>query len=424
MQYPNKSGIKIRERAPDKSNKKAYWQVDIPKSLNNGKRILKQFSSATKAKEYARNHYDQFRLMGTGISHLSEPERAEAVLAFQKCKSAGVSLLQALDVGIPIIASKSKNKTLSDIINERIEFKENRLKTEDLRRHTHTSFKTRAGKVDRFLGSYNIAEINREVIMNYFKSDKNGYRNRKNDLAVISECTKYALEEGYIANNPTNTLTPTDRIIICGSRNDRKTPTIMDLTRVEWLINKAYEHPKYNVFNSLVVQFFCGVRTEEISLVNWDCIDFAEKKIFIRGETAKKRFLRDLDIPDNALQWLSLSDKSKPFVDSKFRQYEGKMRSFRLKIGDIKKWKENGKVKTKSNWDKNIIRHTFASHHFNLHRKKHNSSLTEYMMGHRGGDTVLFNNYLDLVRGNKGKEYFNIVPKPSGEKVIPISSVA
>ena len=45
-------------------------------------------------------------------------------------------------------------------------------------------------------------------------------------------------------------------------------------------------------------------------------------------------------------------------------------------------------------------------------------------MGHRGGDTVLFNNYLDLVRGNKGKEYFNIVPKPSGAKVIPITSVA
>ena len=51
MQYPNKSGINIRERAPDKSNKKAYWLVDIPKSLNNGKRILKQFPSATKAKE-------------------------------------------------------------------------------------------------------------------------------------------------------------------------------------------------------------------------------------------------------------------------------------------------------------------------------------------------------------------------------------
>ncbi len=418
MEYPRGSNIKLRQR------ENGSWIVDIPKKLSGNKRIRKTLPNQAKAKEYANNRYTQYKVMGSGLSLLSDSERAEAVLAFQKCKSEGVSLSQALAVGIPIIVSKSKNKTLSDIINERIEFKENRLKADDLRRHTHSSFKTRAGKVDRILGSYNIVEINREVIMDYFKSDKNEYRNKANDLAVISECTKYAVEEGYIPNNPTNTLTPTDRIIICGSRSDRKTPTVMELSRVEWLINKAYEHPKYNVFNSLVVQFFCGVRTEEISLVNWDCIDFAEKKIFIRGETAKKRFLRDLDIPDNAMKWLSLSDKSKPFVDSKFRQYEGKMRSFRLKIGDIKKWKENGKVKTKSNWDKNVIRHTFASHHFNLHRKKHNSSLTEYMMGHRGGDTVLFNNYLDLVRGNKGKEYFNIVPKPSGDKVIPITSVA
>ena len=45
-------------------------------------------------------------------------------------------------------------------------------------------------------------------------------------------------------------------------------------------------------------------------------------------------------------------------------------------------------------------------------------------MGHITGDTMLFTHYRQIVKKGKGEEYFNIVPKKSGAKVIPISGVA
>ena len=419
MEYPKGSSIKIRQR------ENGSWIVDIPKKLSGNKRLRKTLPNQAKAKEYANNRYTQFKVMGSGLSLLSDSERAEAVLAFQKCKSAGVTLLQALDEGIPILLSKSQDISFSDVINSRIAFKRKRLEMDDIRKDTFKDFEKRAKRIENALGHYHIAEVNRKVIMDYFNADETSLLNRKNQLGIISQCTKYAVEEGYIPSNPCDTLTESDRISIRGSRRVWKEPSIMDYNLIEPFINKALECSKLNVFNSIVVQLFCGVRPEEVAKLVWDDIDFSSKNINISNRIAKGRFIREIPIPDNAMKWLSLSDKTKPFSNPKERQHEGKMRSFRIAFGEIEKWKENGKSRTKSTWWENdILRHTFASYHYARWRNKEGSTKTENAMGHITGDSMLFTHYRRAVKEDKGKEYFNIVPKPSGAKVIPISSVA
>ena len=427
IEFPKKSGFKIRPKRIRNKGKDygKTFQIDIPPKYNGGVRSQKCFKSLPKAKEYCQSIFDQSSRFGSELLGLSDSERAEAVLAFQKCKSAGVSLLQALDEGIPILLSKAQDISFSDVINSRIAFKRKRLEMDDIRKDTFKDFEKRAKRIENALGHYHIAEVNRKVIMDYFNADETSLLNRKNQLGIISQCTKYVVEEGYIPSNPCDTLTESDRISIRGSRRVWKEPSIMDYNLIEPFINKALECPKLNVFNSIVVQLFCGVRPEEVAKLVWDDIDFSSKNINISNRIAKGRFIREIPIPDNAMKWLSLSDKTKPFSNPKERQHEGKMRSFRIAFGEIEKWKENGRNRTKSTWWENdILRHTFASYHYARWRNKEGSTKTENAMGHITGDSMLFTHYRRAVKEDKGKEYFNIVPKPSRAKVIPITSVA
>tara|TARA_R100001163_G_scaffold12368_1_gene11499 strand:- start:2219 stop:3511 length:1293 start_codon:yes stop_codon:yes gene_type:complete len=427
IEFPKKSGFKIRPKRIRNKGKDygKTFQIDIPPKYNGGVRSQKCFKSLPKAKEYCQSIFDQSSRFGSELLGLSDSERAEAVLAFQKCKSAGVSLLQALDEGIPILLSKAQDISFSDVINSRIAFKRKRLEMDDIRKDTFKDFEKRAKRIENALGHYHIAEVNRKVIMDYFNADETSLLNRKNQLGIISQCTKYAVEEGYIPSNPCDTLTESDRISIRGSRRVWKEPSIMDYNLIEPFINKALECPKLNVFNSIVVQLFCGVRPEEVAKLVWEDIDFSSKNINISNRIAKGRFIREIPIPDNAMKWLSLSDKTKPFSNPKERQHEGKMRSFRIAFGEIEKWKENGRNRTKSTWWENdILRHTFASYHYARWRNKEGSTKTENAMGHITGDSMLFTHYRRAVKEDKGKQYFNIEPKPSGAKVIPITSVA
>jgi integrase len=419
MEYPRGSNIKVRERA------NGSYIVDIPKKVSGTARIRKTLPTQANAKEFARNRYDQFKRLGSGLLGLSDTERAEAVQAFEKCKRAGVSLMQALDEGIPILQSKAQDMSFSDVVQSRIAFKKQRLEINDIREATYIDFKTRATMLENALGHYHIAEINRKVIMDYFNADKSGQINRKNQLQTLSQITKYAVEEGYIPTNVCDTLTESDKISIRGSGRTWKEPVIMDFKHIEPFIIKALECSHLNVFNSIIVQLFCGVRPEEVTKLVWEDFDFSERTISISSRFAKGRFIREVEIPDNAMKWLSLSDRSKPFANSIDRQNENRMRAFRTAFGEVTKKNDNGKQTEKKTWWKNsILRHTFASYHYARWRDECGSTKTENAMGHRTGDTMLFTHYRKAVKRAKSIEYFNIVPNSTEKKVIKISSVA
>jgi integrase len=58
------------------------------------------------------------------------------------------------------------------------------------------------------------------------------------------------------------------------------------------------------LLDSIVLCLFCGIRTEEVKKLKWEDISFEKRLITISSEIAKKRSIRYVDIPDNALTWL------------------------------------------------------------------------------------------------------------------------
>jgi hypothetical protein len=76
VEYPNRSGIKIRTRLNGSSYGESY-QVDIPSGVSGSKRIRKQFPNLVKAKAYAETVWQNTKRVGRGLKNLTDQEIAE-----------------------------------------------------------------------------------------------------------------------------------------------------------------------------------------------------------------------------------------------------------------------------------------------------------------------------------------------------------
>ena len=102
-EYPKNSGIKISlvlnesidSRNADRDASRSY-RVTIPAQLSSGKRMIKQFRSEKEAKGFAKEEWDNFRILGEDFSDLTKEERKEAINAWKKAKMSGVSLMEVV----------------------------------------------------------------------------------------------------------------------------------------------------------------------------------------------------------------------------------------------------------------------------------------------------------------------------------------
>ena len=427
IEYPRNSGLKISERKNSSSSKDSIsFRIFIPAKYGLQKRY-KQFTKLKDAKDYCTNLYDNLKRSGRGLRGLSESEMSEVQLAYKKLKDAGISLTEAVDYAIPKLRARANKMMLSDLIKEYINWKENDLEKGLIREVYFKSIQKKSGYILKHLGDFNIADIDREAIKALFSKFKFKVRTKENYFNQLGSLLKYATNEGYIESNPIEAITDTDKRIVIGRRvNATEDINILSLKDTRTLLETALANPYMGLLPGLIVQLFCGVRATESAMLSWEDIkyDADSPYINISAQIAKGRNIRHTEeIPKNALLWLSLCDKSKSFGFSNLKRRDNQMDRLKQKCG-FGKW-----VKEKGNNDrwvvrkgmKNVLRHSFGSYHFELHK---DAIRTSRAMGHKyGNDDLLFTHYREAIPRGEGDKYFNIVPKPSGEKVIPISSL-
>lgn len=422
IEHPRNSGIKIRERS------NGSFLVDIPIKVSGDKRIRKTYLTLSKAKEYASRIFDQQKLAGKGILGLSEAERAEIQIGIQKLRNAQISITEAIEYAIPRLRARAYNRLLSDLIAEYIAWKSNEHNSGSISEITLNNIKTRSRIILEKIGNINIAEIDRDVIKNAFTGLKLAQRTKQNYFNHLGTLLKYATNEKYLERNPIETITDTDKRMIIGRKSrDISKVNILSVKDTQRLLETALANPYMGLLPCLVVQLFCGVRATESTRLTWYDIkyDCDSPYINISSKIAKGRYIRHSeDIPENALKWLSLCEKSQPFGFSDLKRYDNQLILLKQKCGFGKWIKRKGK---EDKWVvregmKNVLRHSFGSYHFELHK---DAIRTSRAMGHKyGNDDLLFTHYRESIPRGEGDKYFNIVPRPSGDKVIPISSVA
>jgi len=149
--------------------------------------------------------------------------------------------------------------------------------------------------------------------------------------------------------------------------------------------------------------FFCGLRPEELSRLEWQNISIENKLVTVGGDVAKVQgHRRNVEMPDNLLVWLA------PFI-----RREGKVWPFASTTTLHTKRVEVRKA-AKVDVPDNAGRHAFASYHLAAFD---NAPMTAERMGH--ADVKLLRNVYRNITASDGKPitkaageaYFQIMPK-------------
>ena len=191
--------------------------------------------------------------------------------------------------------------------------------------------------------------------------------------------------------------------------SDIREPNILTVKEAESLLDAARTHLDLDLLAAVTLGLFCGIRTEELKKLEWKDIRMDEKQPFvvISSRIAKKRRIRNVDIPPNALTWLKVCRKKSGAVarNEYISDYQKRFRNLQ-RLAGFGEWIQKGDKRIwKSTWKENSIRHSFGSYHYALHG---DSMLTSRLMGHKEGDAVLFEHYRALVSSESAEKFFNL----------------
>jgi integrase len=408
-EYPKNSGIKLREIINQNGDQSFDGSilVTVPAKLTGNKRLRKQFKSKKLAEDWAVNQFSGYKEDGKQFLSLTEQERRDCVTAIVRLREKDLNILDVVEFAIERLKPKGEAKSINDVIAELQSHKEMKLANGKLRPHSYNDYVTRSRRLSDHFDGRLIHEIHSGQIKSWLLEMDLSPRSIKNYLSIASEVFGYAVKRRYIVHSPTNELTDIDKDEVLG-HIEIKEPEILTIKEAKALLGLALEtNERLQLLPAIVLGMFCGIRTEEIKRLNWEDIRLEDENPFITigSKIAKKRRIRNVSIPENAMKWLSLcSEKSGEVVRN--NHYNDFNKRFQLLIRNAGFGKnENGKWK--STWKVNSMRHSFGSYHFALYG---DSNRTAEQLGHKSNDQVLFDHYRALTSKQEAEEYFSIVP--------------
>jgi len=211
---------------------------------------------------------------------------------------------------------------------------------------------------------------------------------RRKYVALLNAFFGFAVRKGYIEENPVA------KVYVDAGALDEKLPEAYSAGQVETILNATLQEAPRAV-PMLAVGFFAGLRPAELTALDWSDVDFADKHIQVRPETAKRRRQRFVTMSDNLLAWLSPYRKDAgPLALTKMEFRRDRARI--LECARLNRWIHDG------------LRHTFATAHFALYQ---DAAKTAAELGHTGDTAVLHQHYRALMKQSDAKRYWSIKPK-------------
>ena len=217
-------------------------------------------------------------------------------------------------------------------------------------------------------------------------------RTKQNYLNALRELLKFAVARGYIDKSPADSITSNELKQILG-RKKEKEPSILSVEDAKKLLVCAHKNPQLGLLASVTLGLFCGLRTEEIKRLDWSCIQLDRRLLTVSASIAKKRRIRTINIPGNAVSILRhIHHHNGPIAPNR---YSSEFQKKFLKLTRL----------AGLEWKTNSMRHSFGSYHYALYG---DSVATSRELGHKSGDDILFSHYRALVSREDAKEYFSI----------------
>lgn len=428
--YPEGSEIVIRE-ITNKHGSQTFlpsFQVIVPASVTQrtGFREFKQFKDRGAAERWAEDRFINYRNHGRSFSALPPKAQQDALSAWAKLSEHGIGFMEAAEAAIRHLRPAGGKKTVAEVIAELKASKATRTERGELRRRTMEDFRLRAAKVEGRFGTQLINTLTEGGVAAWLK-ELAAVGHKGSPLSPssvhhycqgLSEVCRYAVAKRYCTENPVDHIPREERSATMGKTAKRGDICILSVEESEKLLKAAVAQPGQKYLAPTVLRLFCGLRTEEITRLSWQdvCWQNETPYVHISELVAKGRFVRNVTIPPNALEWLTLcpTKEGKLVPQNTSRPY---CRAFRaLEVAAKLPAKDaNGKLVQR----RNATRHSFASYHFALCG---DSLKTSKELGHRQGDSLLFEHYRHLVTKGMGARFFALSPNaPAKGGVVPFT---
>jgi integrase len=373
--------------------------------------------SKAAAHKLAEDRLASIRRHGTELSRLPANVQREAAVAWEILHEHGIGFVEAANAAVKALRPAGGQVTLAFVLKELRDSKDARYHGGRLDKRTREDFSSRSLKIETALGSRPIHLITPEELRNWLqrllrggldgKGSPLAQRTVLNYRNVLAEVFAHAARKRYCPENPLERLAPEEYKALGGERAERDLDSItaLEIDEARKLLSTAATPEHLPLLGSLVLRLFCGLRTAETCKLDWSEVHWTEENpyVHIPAGKAKKRRIRHVEIPGNAVSWLKFIN---PPAEGRVTPGGGGVKAYVNRFAKMVK-------KAGVTWDSNDTRHSYGSYHYALHG---DALKTASQLGHKQGDDVLFAHYRALVSREKAREYFNLVPPADDQR--------
>jgi integrase len=400
-------------KAPFKINIKGvwFWRVEAPGP--NGGRIRKTFKDREDARIFYERSKVQIARFGTAAMELSDSLRVQAIEGAKKLEPYGATIAEAVEHYAKYLKSKQGGVPLTQVAEELIAEK----KADELSARYRQDLRLRLGRFTKAFPEKSIREIATADVDKFLTEMGRAIGTVRTFRRDIRTLFKFAVKKGYAEKNPTD-----------GARNPKeKAPGKIEILTVEQT-HRLLSACDDATLPAVAIAVFCGLRQAELERLQWSAVDLDEKIITVDASIAKTGSRRIVDIPDNAVEWISPHAALKGAVmPSDFRRLFDRVRvragfkpSFAgrkdeplqvLLTAAAKKAKGAAKKKAAlAPWPANCLRHGAISY-----RLAQTKDIGKVSTAAGNSPTIIARHYLELVKPSAATSFFSILPAPKAQ---------
>jgi integrase/recombinase XerD len=349
-----------------------------------GKRERKYFSTEAEAKSFA--HLRNTELLNKGIEGMDFPAwlRVMAQECHNKLSEHGATIDDATRHYLAYAAQRKASCTLRDLIPQLIKSKH----SQGLTRAYVLSLKCYMIKAIEALGPNKFAsEITTREINEYLESLSVGLVSRNCIRMMLCTTFSFARQNGYCLENPAYMSIRAKEVEkAVGVYAPKQLAKLLENATADWV-------------PFIAIGAFAGLRVSELGKLDWSEVNLEEGFIHVPANKAKSARRRIVRILPNLDAWIRPYAKLEGPVAPVKVFSPGKYLGSVMRAAGIKSWEKNG------------LRHSFASYHLAHFRNIESLALE---MGHRGTD-LIFHHYRRVVTETDAKQYWAINPMPKAE---------
>lgn len=352
--------------------------VDL--GLINGRRERHSFKTKEEADTFAEIRRAERLNEGASALALSQADRQDAAKALETLRSHNVTLRQAAEYYAKHVLAYRNAPLIPEVVARLIADAEKN----DRRDRTVEELRSRLTTFSDDFKTRRLSEITGEEIEAWLDEDDWSPRTRINYLTKISQLFNYGLRHRWVDANIVERIErPTA---------EDKEPGILSLEQASSLLCHADRH---GLLPYVAIGLFAGLRSAELSRLDWSAINLTENSIVVGAQIAKKRSRRVVEIAPNLQAWLgTIQNRQGRLVDED---------SYRDSLEDLRK------AAGIAEWPHNALRHSFASYHLAAYG---DAMRTATILGHKD-PSVVHNHYKALVVKVTALKFWELRPLPT-----------